>query len=128
EGDQMASFREMFFTPAEFANIAKVDRNVISALETDGLLKTTKRKMGNVDRKMIALEDMQQYFRALRGTAQMDPSVAAATMEITDPAAAETSSNMTHSAYAAPRPKHKTQMFYNVKGGTGKSTLTAQYV
>ena len=25
-------------------------------------------------------------------------------------------------------PKHKIQMFYNVKGGTGKSTLTAQYV
>ena len=26
------------------------------------------------------------------------------------------------------RLKHKNQMFYNVKGGTGKSTLTAQYV
>jgi chromosome partitioning protein len=25
-------------------------------------------------------------------------------------------------------PKHKIQMFYNVKGGTGKSTLSAQYV
>ena len=25
-------------------------------------------------------------------------------------------------------PNHKIQMFYNVKGGTGKSTLTAQYV
>ena len=30
--------------------------------------------------------------------------------------------------YIAPHPSHKTQMFYNVKGGTGKSTLTAQYV
>jgi chromosome partitioning protein len=28
----------------------------------------------------------------------------------------------------APHPKNKTQMFYNVKGGTGKSTLTAQFV
>ena len=28
----------------------------------------------------------------------------------------------------ASRPNHKVQMFYNVKGGTGKSTLTAQFV
>src|SRR6185312_1930545 len=63
----MASFREMFFTPAEFANIAKIDRNAISVLESEGLLKTTKRRMGNVDRKMIALEDMQNFFRSVRG-------------------------------------------------------------
>jgi chromosome partitioning protein len=30
--------------------------------------------------------------------------------------------------YIAAHPKNKTQMFYNVKGGTGKSTLTAQFV
>jgi len=29
---------------------------------------------------------------------------------------------------AIKNPKHQKQMFYNVKGGTGKSTLTAQYV
>src|SRR6185312_9779756 len=104
----MASFRDMFFTPAEFANIAKIDRNLISALESEGKLKTTKRKMGNVDRKMIALEDMQQYFREL--------TVAAATAS--DGAAGASRANL----------KHKVQMFYNVKGGTGKSTLTAQCV
>src|SRR6185312_17497322 len=102
----MASFREMFFTPAEFANIAKIDRNAISVLESEGKLKTTKRRMGNVDRKMIALEDMQHYFRASRS----DAAVAVATDT------------------AVRQPKHKAQMFYNVKGGTGKSTLTAQYV
>jgi chromosome partitioning protein len=113
----MASFREMFFTPAEFANIARVDKTAISTLESEGLLKTTKRKMGNVDRKMIALEDMQDYFRNLRDGS----SVAAAT-----PTLPEVQGTGAMSAKNAAR--HKIQMFYNVKGGTGKSTLTAQYV
>jgi hypothetical protein len=39
----MAAFREMCFTPAEFATIAKIDRSAIPQLETSGLLKTTKR-------------------------------------------------------------------------------------
>src|ERR1700722_7137682 len=68
----MASFREMFFTPAEFASIARIDRSEISALETQGILKTTKRKMGNVDRKMIALENMQNFFRVFRESVQPD--------------------------------------------------------
>ena len=114
----MASFREMFFTPAEFANIAKIDRSAVSALESEGRLKLTKRRMGNVDRKMIALEDMQHYFRAWRAP------VAAAT----EPEAGLLSVTHGDIPEAAPRPKHKIQMFYNVKGGTGKSTLTAQYV
>src|ERR1700748_1597994 len=80
----MASFREMYFSPAEFASIAKIDRSEISALEDQGILKTTKRKMGNVDRKMIALEDMQNFFRVVRESVQADMSngsgaVAAAT-------------------------------------------------
>jgi chromosome partitioning protein len=132
----MASFRDMFFTPAEFANIAKIDRTAISALETDGFLKTTKRKMGNVDRKMIALEDMQNYFRAVRGrhgdrSAPLEGAVAAATDENTPGSATAAGSSgelETPTDYAAPRLKNKVQMFYNVKGGTGKSTLTAQYV
>jgi hypothetical protein len=62
----MATFREMFFTPAEFANIAKVDRNAIAGLEGAGLLKTGKRKIGNVERKMVSLEQMQAYFRSVR--------------------------------------------------------------
>src|SRR3954471_7626847 len=62
----MASFREMCFTPAEFAQMAKIDRNLIPKLEESGILKTIKKRVGNVDRKMIALEDMQNYFRAMR--------------------------------------------------------------
>src|ERR1700693_3051675 len=65
-GRQMASFREMCFTPAEFAYIAKVDRTFIPTLESQGVLKTIKKRVGNVDRKMITLEDMQQYFRMIR--------------------------------------------------------------
>ena len=100
----MASFKDMCFTPAEFANLAKIDRTNISSLESDGALKTIKRKVGNVDRKMIALEDMQNYFN----------TVAAATGSM--------------AGIRPTQPKNKIQMFYNVKGGTGKSTLTAQYV
>lgn len=120
----MASFRDLCFTPIEFAGIAKVDRSMVGALENQGLLKTVKRKVGNVDRKMITLEDMQGYFRGLRSPDVSDgrhgdqiqdnelisPSVAMATL------------------YRPDLPKYKIQMFYNVKGGTGKSTLTAQYV
>lgn len=110
EGESMASFRDIYFTPAEFANIAKVDKGQVSTLETSGLLKTIKRRMGNVDRKMIALEDMQRYFKSLRTETTSGDSVAAAT------------------SFTPTNPKNKVQMFYNVKGGTGKSTLTAQYV
>jgi chromosome partitioning protein len=145
----MASFREMYFTPAEFANIAKLDRTAIPALESEGLLKITKRKMGNVDRKMIALEDMQEYFRIVRNAsigrhgdhhdaaignapgAAIDAlvenreAIAAETAVMT---AAEAGAVAAATRFNALSQKHKVQMFYNVKGGTGKSTLTAQYV
>ncbi|MEK6705965.1 MAG: AAA family ATPase, partial [Bdellovibrionota bacterium] len=108
----MASFRDLCFTPSEFANIARVDRGLIPELEVQGFLKTFKRRVGNVERKMIRLEDMQHYFQAIRHLpATPDSMVATATIP-TVPTA----------------PKFKIQMFYNVKGGTGKSTLTAQYV
>ena len=100
----MASFRDLCFTSVEFANIAKIDRVNIPALESQGLLKTVKRKIGSAERKMVTLEDMQTFFREIRSGRHGDPW--------SDPKS----------------PKHKIQMFYNVKGGTGKSTLTAQYV
>lgn len=100
----MGSFRDICFTPSEFANIAKVEKGLISQLESQGLLKTVKRRMGNIDRKMVTLEDMQEYFKAVREGRHGDLAL------------------ISH------LPKHKIQMFYNVKGGTGKSTLTAQYV
>jgi chromosome partitioning protein len=134
----MASFREMFFTPAEFASIARIDRSEISALENQGILKITKRKMGNVDRKMIALEDMQSFFRVVRESVQANMANgtgagAAATSPGTDEDM-QAQDSMTdeagdmNSPFGDFTPKHKIQMFYNVKGGTGKSTLTAQYV
>lgn len=101
----MASFRDICFTPAEFASIARIDKTLISTLENKGVLKVVKRRLGSTDRKMVTLEDMQAYFKTVRSGR--------------------------HGDLESPHrnlPKHKIQMFYNVKGGTGKSTLTAQYV
>ena len=121
----MAAFREMCFTPAEFATIAKIDRSAIPQLETSGLLKTTKRKVGNVERKMITLEDMQAYFRALRVLSDQGV-IQTANSEAIDELHRQ---NIGMTLGLAPiHPAHKLQMFYNVKGGTGKSTMTAQYV
>lgn len=120
----MASFREMYFTPAEFATIAKLDRNQIGELENKGILKTTKRKIGNVDRKMISLEGMQDYFKNLRleDGRHGDQSMTNGTGAVAAGAVAVAT------GFIPGMPKHKVQMFYNVKGGTGKSTITAQYV
>src|SRR4051812_3667488 len=64
----MASFRDMCFTPAEFASIAKIGREQLSQLESDGLIKIIRKRVGNVDRKMITLEDMQNFFRNARAS------------------------------------------------------------
>jgi chromosome partitioning protein len=100
----MASFRDMCFTPTEFASIAKIDKSTINLLESSGALKIVRRRLGSAERKMVTLEDMQEYFKSMRAGRHGDHEL-----------------NGRH-------PKHKIQMFYNVKGGTGKSTLTAQYV
>lgn len=153
----MASFKEICFTPAEFAIMAKVDRGLVPALEESGLLRVSKKRVGNVDRKVILLEDMQSYFRLRRqmlndpnAQAELvrlvngDASVAAATdqqagdlgqgdgavaagfaIPVTEAGAAAVAAA---TGFVPVDPAHKTQMFYNVKGGTGKSTLTAQYV
>lgn len=142
----MASFRDMCFTPAEFAAIAKIDRNTIPALETHGLIRLIKRRVGNVDRKMITLEDMQNFFRSVRQDPNLDlesvigrhgdrPEPAESSPQgsglrvsesIQNPAVATATD--TQMLLQTRNPAHKVQMFYNVKGGTGKSTLTAQYV
>ncbi|MBU6374788.1 MAG: ParA family protein [Bdellovibrionales bacterium] len=123
----MASFREMCFTPAEFAQLAKLDKSIIGDLEQQGLLKTIKKKIGNVDRKMITLEDMQDYFRTVRDTAPASMGDGAEAAGAPIPVEA-LSSVAAATDVLFKRPKTKIQMFYNVKGGTGKSTLTAQYV
>ncbi len=100
----MASFKDICFTTSEFANIANLEKSTLSNLEAQGLLKIVKRRLGSADRKMVTLPDMQDYFRSVRDGRHGDQ------------------------VQVAPFPKNKVQMFYNVKGGTGKSTLTAQYV
>lgn len=100
----MASFKDMCFTSTEFAHIAKVDKAAFSQLEQRGAIQVVRRRIGNSDRKMVTLESMQEYFRGLRSGRSGDHDELGST------------------------PRHKIQMFYNVKGGTGKSTLSAQYV
>ena len=134
----MGSFKDMCFTPAEFANLAKIDRNLISGLESQGLVRTIKKRVGNVDRKMIALEDMQNYFRLSRDgrhgdqsepTDQTDEVASGATAAGPAlPASQGVDAVAAATGFILREPRHKIQMFYNVKGGTGKSTLTAQYV
>jgi len=127
----MAPFREMCFTPAEFASLAKLDKSIVNELEEQGLLRVIKKKVGNVDRKMITLEDMQNYFRMVRDNApaefahEMGDGAEAAGSQI-PVEAVESVAAATMTLFK--KPKNKVQMFYNVKGGTGKSTLTAQYV
>ncbi len=129
----MASFKDLVFTPAEFASIAKIDRNLVSELEESGILKFTKKRVGNVDRKMIALEDMQEYFRILRSNPEIAAEIAGSNAPTGATAAgvqtlANAATVAAATAHFVQAPRQKKQMFYNVKGGTGKSTLTAQYV
>jgi chromosome partitioning protein len=122
----MASFKEMHFTPAEFAAIAKIDKTSVPELEAQGKITLTRKKVGNVDRKMISLEEMQKYFRNLRLSSEGTGATAAGPQIPVEGADIETVAAAT--GFIPSEPGCKTQMFYNVKGGTGKSTLTAQYV
>src|SRR5690606_3822389 len=63
----MGQLNEICFTPAEFARLARIDKSTVPTLESIGLLEITRVKVGNVDRKMITFEAVQNYFRALRG-------------------------------------------------------------
>jgi len=125
----MASFREMCFTPAEFSALAKIKKDQFAQLESSGRINIIKKKMGNVDRKMITLEDLQAYFQSTR---TMGIGAEAAGVPIPVEALENHSMNSvaaaTDGGFILKNPTHKIQMFYNVKGGTGKSTLTAQYV
>ncbi len=100
----MASFKDICFTPAEFSSIARLDKSKFSTLESNGMISTVRRRLGNSDRKMVTLEETQRYFHEIRSGRHGDHE------------------------FITELPKNKVQMFYNVKGGTGKSTLTAQYV
>ncbi len=162
----MSAFREMAFTPAEFARLAKIDRKLIDSLEEEGFLHTFRKKVGNVERKMISLPEVQSYFQHMRNLdlerlmadlesqatvsepipqentigfshysqgSQIQTHGTGATAAA-DPIPIEAVDKTMHPVVAAATainrsaPSYKKQMFYNVKGGTGKSTLTAQYV
>jgi chromosome partitioning protein len=123
----MASFGELCFSPAEFANLARIDRSMLPLLEANGLLKTTKKKVGNVERKMIPMAELQNYFHAIREWHEIGRH-GDHCAPIVSPESVASGSVATATAYVPMAPAHKIQMFYNVKGGTGKSTLTAQYV
>jgi len=142
----------------QFARLARIDRNMLPLIEDSGLLTTVRQKVGNVDRKMITLEGAQNYFRTIRQLVEsgqvgrrgdQPEAVPAAegqeqTPQMGDGAEAAGAPMAVESlrremttedavvaaatAYKFGTPKHKLQMFYNVKGGTGKSTLTAQFV
>jgi chromosome partitioning protein len=141
----MASFHEICFTPAEFARIAKIDRALIPMLEQEGLVEITRRRVGNVDRKIITLESVQNYFQFLRqlmNDGVLDAALAEHAMagegaiaggtqtpvEVIEKATGINPLVAAATAVNLGTPKHKVQMFYNVKGGTGKSTLTSQFV
>jgi len=96
----MASFKEFSFTPAEFAHLAKIEKDKIQELELSGLLSVARKRVGNVDRKYIPLENAQNYFKQIRVPENRERAASAI-------------------SFFPEKPKHKVQMFYNVKGGTG---------
>jgi chromosome partitioning protein len=126
-------FKDIVFTPNEFAQLAKIEKTLIPAFENNGIINTHRKRIGNVDRKVLSLEEVQNFFKMLREfdeakhaevSAQLmgaGAEAAGSAMIVNDAIAAAT-------RFIAAHPKNKTQMFYNVKGGTGKSTLTAQFV
>ncbi|MBI4925788.1 MAG: ParA family protein [Bdellovibrio sp.] len=128
----MASFKDICFTPSEFANLVKIERNQIPVLEEQGLLKTMKKRVGNVDRKMISLEGIREYCKQLQNIGRrgdQENTVTQTTQDITPTSEDQNLAPVATATEFVPQIlKHKIQMFYNVKGGTGKSTLTAQYV
>ncbi len=117
-------FKEIVFTPNEFATLAKLDKNLVPILEGQGHIKTHRKRIGNADRKVISLEEIQRFFNIVRefDLAEHEAKPMGEGAEIAGKAIAAATS------FVAAHPKNKVQMFYNVKGGTGKSTLTAQFV
>jgi len=126
-------FKEIVFTPNEFAQLAKIDKTLIPAFENNGIINTHRKRIGNVDRKVISLEEVQNFFKMLREFDEAKHAEVSAQL-MGEGAEAAGSAIIVNNAiaaatkYVAAHPKNKTQMFYNVKGGTGKSTLTAQFV
>ena len=164
----MTTFNDVHLTLSEFSRFAGVKKEYISFLEKKGMIKTSRIKSGNVEKKIIPLSQIQNYCRNIRqldidninldslgrieNTTSEKPLNLASDdkdkdKEIEDlpqtgatpagkPISVEFIKNVPNkedwiamaTRFQAFPPKYKIQMFYNVKGGTGKSTITAQYV
>ena len=113
----MASFNDICLTPTEFGRLTQMDKEEVDFLVREGAVETTRKKVGNVERKLIPLQNIQTFYQKTREL-------------LGDEAAMEENQEFKkltdrHSSSFL-KPKHKKQLFYNVKGGTGKSTLSAQ--
>lgn len=131
----MSTFSEICFTPNEVSRITHIDREKLKQLELEGQLHHIRKKVGNVDRKMVELQELRRFLAEQR---LQNPSIGRHGDQIQEIVPDTNMNAPATGAEAAGRPipiellmqkpKHKIQMFYNVKGGTGKSTLTAQFV
>jgi len=127
----MSAFKEHCFTPSEFARLAKIEKSKVNELIKKGELEITRKRVGNVDRKMVTLITAQNYFKNIRTSFDLGRHGDPVMEPVTSNNLTETESKelvATATPFAPCSPNYKVQMFYNVKGGTGKSTLTAQYV
>lgn len=62
----MTPFKEINFTPNEFASLARIDKTLVPSLEQFNLIHTHRKKVGNVERKLISLAEIQNYFKMIR--------------------------------------------------------------
>lgn len=129
----MTAFNELVFSPQDFSRITGITHDQYKLLEKAGWINTIRRKMGNVDRKMITLEELQEFHRKIR-----TPQSALVNRPSDDLSPVDDGRHgdqpiidiekIFNEQLRSGAVSHKTQMFYNIKGGTGKSTLTAQFV
>lgn len=59
-------FKDIVFTPNEFAQLAKIEKTLIPSFENNGIINTHRKRIGNVDRKVLSLEEVQNFFKMLR--------------------------------------------------------------
>jgi len=124
----MENFNDITFSPAEFARLTKVSKEEISELIEQDLIPTTKKKFGNIERKVITLQGVQDFFTKKR-TFEAQNSLGRHGDQIEEHGeGALRAGEPTTVEQISIAPRNKVQMFYNIKGGTGKSTLTTQYV
>ncbi len=106
----------MSLTPVEFGRFANLEKSEVEMLLDRGALNVIRKKIGNVERKIIPLEAIQDFYKSNRDLFQTNPA-----------GAEEKLGDLGRRGDRWKSPSSKIQMFYNVKGGTGKSTISAQF-